>query len=39
MEIKKIGQIIPGQDGAIYNGFLFRFDGKANCTVYRTDSL
>ena len=39
MEVKKIGQIIPGQDGAIYNGFLFRFDGKANCTVYRTDSL
>lgn len=39
MEIKIIGQITPGQDGAIYNGFLFRFDAKANCTVYRTDSL
>ncbi len=39
MEIKKIGQIIFGQDGAIYNGYLFRFDAKGNCSVYRTDEL
>ena len=39
MEIKKIGQITPGQDGAIYNGYLFRFDARGNGTVYRTKEV
>lgn len=39
MEIKKIGQIVKGQDGAVFNGLLFRFDHKGNCAVYKTDEL
>ena len=39
MRAQKIGQIVSGQDGAIFNGYLFRFDAKGNCSVYRTDAL
>ena len=39
MKAKKIGTIVKGQDGAMYGGYLFRFDSKGNCTVYRTDAL
>lgn len=28
-----------GQDGAIYNGLLFRFDNKGNCRVFDVNSL
>ena len=33
MEIKRIGKISGGQDGAIYNGILFRFDHLGNGTA------
>lgn len=34
-----LGKISKGQDGAIYNGFLFRFDSKGNCRVYDLQTL
>jgi hypothetical protein len=39
MDIKLIGKIKCGQDGAIYNSELFRFDNRGNCTVYNLSSL
>lgn len=39
MEIKSLGKIINGQDGAIFNGYLFRLDEKGKCTVYRIADL
>lgn len=39
MEIKQIGKISPGQDGAIHGSILFRFDTKGNCTVYDISKL
>ena len=39
MKIKKLGKIVGGQDGAVYNGLLFRFDAKGNCSVYKTEDL
>jgi len=39
MKIKEIGKIVSGQDGAVFNGYLFRFDEKGNCTVYQTDKI
>ena len=38
-ESSKIADISRGQDGAIYNGLLFRFDGKGNCRVHNLDDL
>ena len=38
-ESSKIANISCGQDGAIYNGLLFRFDGKGNCNVHDLDNL
>ena len=35
MEMKRIGKIVSGQDGAIFGGFLFRLDHRGNCTVYK----
>lgn len=35
MKIEPIAKIVRGQDGAIRNGFLFRFDSRGPCTVYR----
>ena len=32
--IKFIGKIHSGQDGAIYNGYLFRFEANGKCFVY-----
>jgi len=32
--LHSIGTIAPGQDGAIWGGFLFRFHSRGNCTVY-----
>ncbi|MBO5889487.1 MAG: hypothetical protein J6Q58_05045 [Clostridia bacterium] len=34
MKITKVGNIIGGQDGAIYGSELFRFNSKGDCTVY-----
>ena len=34
MKITQIGKIMPGQDGAISGGYLFRFDTAGNCFVY-----
>lgn len=34
MKITQIGKIMPGQDGAISGGYLFRFDTDGNCFVY-----
>lgn len=39
MEIKKIGKIGGGQDGAIWGDELFRFDARGNCAVYDLASL
>lgn len=37
MNFKKIAKIAIGQDGAIWNNFLFRFDHKGECWVYDLD--
>lgn len=34
MNIKSFGKIAGGQDGAVWNGYLFRFDARGNCNVY-----
>lgn len=40
MKLEKIGKIRDGrQDGAISNGFLFSFNHKGECTVYRMEDL
>ena len=39
MNIKKLGKVESGQDGAIYNGYLFRFDHAGNCRVYLLSDL
>jgi hypothetical protein len=39
MEIKQIGNIKGGQDGAIFGSLLFRFDTLGNCTIYDLKDL
>ena len=39
MKVTKIGQILLGQDGAVFHNYLFRFSSKGKCTVYHVDSL
>jgi len=39
MKVKKLGVIAKGQDGAIYNGYLFRFTADGGCSVYETQDL
>ena len=39
MEVKKLGQIVRGQDGVVFCGFLFRFDINGDCFVYKTSAL
>lgn len=39
MEIKQIGKIQGGQDGAIYKNELFRFNHKGECFVYNLADL
>ncbi|MBE6729964.1 MAG: hypothetical protein E7568_07025 [Ruminococcaceae bacterium] len=39
MEIKTLGKIINGQDGAIFGGYLFRLSEKGNCTAYNIKDL
>ena len=34
MNVKKIGEILGGQDGVVLKGYIFRFGGKGNCRVY-----
>ncbi len=36
---EQIGNIPKGQDGAIFNGFIFRFDHKGHCNVIKLDNL
>ncbi len=36
---KQIGNISPGQDGAIFGGFIFRLDTAGRCTVFSFDTL
>ncbi len=36
---KQIGNISRGQDGAIYNDLIFRFDHKGNCKVFKLENL
>lgn len=39
MQIKQIGKIVGGQDGAIYKNELFRFNTKGECYVYNLTDL
>lgn len=39
MKMNQIGKIAGGQDGAIWNQLLFRFDEKGNCRVFELDTL
>lgn len=39
MEIKQIGKIQGGQDGAIYKNELFRFNAKGECFVFNLSNL
>lgn len=39
MKLTKIANIKGGQDGAIYGGYLFRFDTVGNCFVYEMSKL
>lgn len=39
MKITQIAKICGGQDGAIFENFLFRFDHKGSCTVYDLSTL
>lgn len=39
MKFIKIGEIAVGQDGAVWNRLLFRFDHSGNCHVYDLASL
>ena len=39
MEAKKKGIIAKGQDGAVFKGFLFRFDTDGSCNVYRLSQI
>lgn len=39
MKIKQIAKINGGQDGAIWNNYLFRFDHKGMCSVYNLDRI
>lgn len=39
MKITSIGKIAKGQDGAIFDKYLFRFDSDGSCKVYNLNSL
>lgn len=38
MQLQYLGNISGGQDGAIYENFLFRLDARGNCLVHDLDS-
>ena len=39
LKIKKLGIISKGQDGAVFHGYLFRFNADGSCNVYRLADL
>ena len=39
MNITKLGKIKGGQDGAVWNGYMFRLNHKGVCSVYRIEEL
>lgn len=39
MKINPITKIVGGQDGVVFNDYLFRFDGKGNCAVYDVNNI
>lgn len=39
MELKKLGKVAKGQDGAVFGGMLFRFDATGTCFVYKIGDL
>lgn len=39
MDAKKLGVIEKGQDGAIFNKYLFRFHASGTCAVYQIEDL
>jgi len=39
MNARKLGVIEKGQDGAVFNGYLFRFDVDGSCNVYRLSEI
>ena len=39
MKMELLGKIIYGQDGAIFEDFLFRFNAKGLCSVYLLDEI
>ena len=39
MKITKIGKTLGSQDGAIWNGFLFKFNGRGLCKIYETENF
>lgn len=39
MMFQKIGNIMEGQDGAIWNNLLFRFNHAGKCAVYNLDTM
>ncbi len=39
INVQKLGEIGVGQDGAIYNGYLFHIDEKGLCSVFKFDTM
>lgn len=39
MEVKYVGKIAEGQDGAIWGKYMFRFDTSGGCCVYDLDEI
>ncbi len=39
MKLNYVKNIYGGQDGAIWNGILFKFDGSGNCKIYDVDGF
>ncbi len=39
MKMQQIGRIVYGQDGAVFGGYIFRFNHKSECTVYRAEDI
>ena len=39
MKLEKIGNVMEGQDGAIWNNLIFRFNHAAKCAVYDAEKM
>ncbi|MBR5528127.1 MAG: hypothetical protein IKV97_03920 [Clostridia bacterium] len=39
MKLQRIAKTIGGQDGAVWGGYLFRFDTEGGCHVFETEKL